>query len=95
MRKDKDNYDNLREMLYGKNDFLDNARLLEIIHSLYNHPSFMVYCVGNEIREPGKKPRIREIRERLCLLMNRKLSFQLLLKMFRLTIVVMDLMKPI
>lgn len=63
MRKDKDNYDNLREMLYGKNDFLDNARLLEIIHSLYNHPSFMVYCVGNEIREPGKKPRIREIRD--------------------------------
>lgn len=63
MRKNKDNYDNLREMLLGKNDFLGNDQLYEIINSLYNHPSFMVYCVGNEIRFPGKKPRIREIRD--------------------------------
>jgi len=63
MRRENDNYDNLQEMLYGKNDFITNEALLGIIHSLYNHPSFMVYCVGNEIREPGKKPRIREIRD--------------------------------
>ena len=63
MRKENDDYDNLQEMLYGKNDFITNEALLEIIHSLYNHPSFMVYCVGNEIREPGKKPRIKEIRD--------------------------------
>lgn len=63
MRKEHDDYDNLEEMLYGKNDFITNEALLEIIHSLYNHPSFMVYCVGNEIREPGKKPRIKEIRD--------------------------------
>lgn len=63
MRKEHDDYDNLQEMLYGKNDFITNEALLEIIHSLYNHPSFMVYCVGNEIREPGKKPRIKEIRD--------------------------------
>lgn len=63
MRKENDDYDNLQEMLYGKNDFITNEELLEIIHSLYNHPSFMVYCVGNEIREPGKKPRIKEIRD--------------------------------
>ena len=61
MRREKLDYDNLEEMLYGKNDFVSNEELIEIIHSLYNHPSFMVYCVGNEIREPGKKPRIREI----------------------------------
>lgn len=63
MRKENDDYDNLQEMLYGKNDFITNEALLEIIHSLYNHPSFMVYCVGNEIREPGKKPRIKEIHD--------------------------------
>ena len=63
MRKENDNYDNLEEMLYGKNDFITNEALLQIIHLLYNHPSFMVYCVGNEIREPGKKPRIKEIRD--------------------------------
>ena len=63
MRAEKQEYDNLKEMLYGKNDFISNEDLLQIINSLYNHPSFMVYCVGNEIREPGKKPRIREIRD--------------------------------
>ncbi len=63
MRKENDDYNNLQEMLYGKNDFITDDALLEIIHSLYNHPSFMVYCVGNEIREPGKKPRIKEIRD--------------------------------
>lgn len=63
MRKENDDYNNLHEMLYGKNDFVSNEELLGIIHSLYNHPSFMVYCVGNEIREPGKKPRIKEIRD--------------------------------
>ncbi len=63
MRAENLEYDNLHEMLYGKDDFITNDDLLNVIHSLYNHPSFMVYCVGNEIREPGKKPRIREIRD--------------------------------
>ena len=63
MRKSKDDYNNLREMLYGKNDFLSNEYLHEIINTLYNHPSFMVYCIGNEIRQPGQKPRVREIAE--------------------------------
>lgn len=63
MRRESIDYDNLSEMLYGKNDFVSNEELTNIINSLYNHPSFMVYCVGNEIRQPGKKPRIREIRD--------------------------------
>ncbi len=63
MRKEKAEYENLHEMIFGKNDFIDNAELIEIINSLYNHPSFAVYCVGNEIRSPGTKPRIREIRD--------------------------------
>ncbi len=63
MRRNKKEYNNLHEMLYGKNDFASNEEIEEIINTLYNHPSFMVYCVGNEIREPGKKPRIKEIRD--------------------------------
>ena len=63
MRAENLEYDNLQEMLYGKNDFVSNDELLVIINRLYNHPSFMVYCVGNEIRHPGAKPRIKEIRD--------------------------------
>ena len=61
MRRENDDYKNLEEMLYGKNDFITDDRLMEVINSLYNHPSFMVYCIGNEIREPGKKQRVAEI----------------------------------
>ena len=63
MRAEHMDYDNVVEMLYGKNKFVTDEELIEIINRLYNHPSFMVYCVGNEIRQPGKKPRIREIRD--------------------------------
>lgn len=63
MRAEGLDYNNLEEMLHGKNDFVSNEELLQTIHTLYNHPSFMVYCVGNEIRHPGHKPRIREIRD--------------------------------
>lgn len=63
MRADQQVYDNLEEMRHGKNDFASDEELLQIIHALYNHPSFMVYCVGNEIRQPGKKQRIKEIRD--------------------------------
>ena len=63
MRRGGKKYDNLREMLYGKNDFVENSEIESIVNRLYNHPSFMVYCVGNEIRQPATKPRIREIRD--------------------------------
>lgn len=62
-RADNQDYDNLEEMLYGKNNFVTNGEIEEIVNSLYNHPSFMVYCVGNEIRTPGKNPRIKEIHD--------------------------------
>ena len=63
MRRGGKKYNNLHEMLYGKNDFVSNEEIDQIIDTLYNHPSFMVYCVGNEIRQPATKPRIREIRD--------------------------------
>ena len=62
-RKDNEDYDNLTEMLYGKEDLVSDTELKRIINELYNHPSFMVYCIGNEIRMPGKNPRIKEIRD--------------------------------
>ena len=63
MRREGKMYDNLKEMLYGKNDFVSNEEIDNIVNALYNHPSFMVYCVGNELRQPATKPRIREIRD--------------------------------
>ena len=63
MRAENEEYDNLEEMVNGRDEFIDDASVLEVIHDLYNHPSFMVYCVGNEIRKPGTRPRIREIRD--------------------------------
>ena len=63
MRTKKDKYDNLNEMLYGKEVYLTDEDLDGIVNSLYNHPSFMVYCIGNELRHPATKPRIREIAE--------------------------------
>ncbi len=62
-RPEKEEYENITEMLYGKNNFVSDEDLIETINSLYNHPSFMVYCVGNELRNPGTKPRVREIGE--------------------------------
>ncbi len=56
-------YDNLVEMLYGKDNLASDDELEKTINALYNHPSFMVYCIGNEIRQPGKNPRIKAISE--------------------------------
>ena len=63
MRTRRDKYDNLKEMLYGKEIYLTDEDVIEISNRLYNHPSFMVYCIGNELRQPATKPRIREIAE--------------------------------
>lgn len=63
MRGENEEYKNLTEMLYGNDSFISDEKLFKIINTFFNHPSFMVYCVGNEIRKPGKNPRIREIRD--------------------------------
>ncbi len=61
MRKEKLEYNNLIEMLYGKNTFATNEEILGYVNRLYNHPSLAVYCIGNEIRQPATKPRVRQI----------------------------------
>ena len=63
MRKEGKEYNNLIEMLYGKDTFVSNEEIESYIKRLYNHPSLAVYCVGNEIRQPAHKPRIRQIRD--------------------------------
>ncbi len=63
MRKSGKEYNNLIEMLYGKDTFVSDEEIDTYIKRLYNHPSLAVYCVGNEIRQPAHKPRIRAIRD--------------------------------
>ncbi|MBR7110986.1 MAG: hypothetical protein IKC83_03840 [Clostridia bacterium] len=63
MRKEGKEYNNLIEMLYGKDTFVSDEEIDKYIKRLYNHPSLAVYCVGNEIRQPAHKPRIRAIRD--------------------------------
>ncbi|MBE6688726.1 MAG: hypothetical protein E7588_05555 [Ruminococcaceae bacterium] len=58
-----EDYNNLEEMLYGKDNLITNEGLMNVINTNFNHPSLMVYCIGNELRHPGTKPRIREIGE--------------------------------
>ena len=62
-RADNQDYENLTEMLYGKDNFVTDDELAAIINRLYNHPSLMVYCVGNEIRNPGRNERIKQIHD--------------------------------
>lgn len=63
MRRAGKEYNNLIEMLYGKDMFVTDEEIDGFIKRLYNHPSLAVYCVGNEIRQPAHKPRIRQIRD--------------------------------
>ncbi|MBO5926547.1 MAG: hypothetical protein J6Q38_03195 [Clostridia bacterium] len=54
-------YDNILEMVFAKKQLVDNEQLKRIIYSNYNHPSLMTYCIGNEIKKPGKHERAKEI----------------------------------
>ncbi len=54
-------YDNIVEMVFAKKQLVDNAEIEEIVYSNYNHPSLMTYCIGNEIKKPGKHERAKEI----------------------------------
>ncbi len=62
-RAENEEYENLDEMINGVKKLVSDAELEKIVNTLYNHPSFAVYCVGNEIRRPGKTPRIKEIHD--------------------------------
>lgn len=61
LRSDKQEYNNLEEMVNGVEVLISEEMIKETAYGLMNHPSFMVYCIGNEIKHPGENPRVREI----------------------------------
>lgn len=63
IRSEADEYHNLTEMLGGASDLATADFIQNVVDKLYNHPSLMVYCLGNEIKHPGKNPNIRKLRD--------------------------------
>jgi hypothetical protein len=61
MRNADEEYDNLSEMIGGNNIFPSDETIKSLVLTLMNHPSFMVYCIGNEIKHPGVNPRVEQI----------------------------------
>jgi hypothetical protein len=54
-------YQKERAGLDDKGELIDLDEWRAMILRLRNHPSLMVYCIGNEIRHPGANPRVEEI----------------------------------
>jgi len=54
-------YQKERAGLDDKAQLVDLDEWREMILRLRNHPSLMVYCIGNEIRHPGTNPHVEEI----------------------------------
>lgn len=50
-----------RSMLDDTGGLVGDEQWRNMITDLRNHPSLMVYCIGNEIRHPGTNPRVREL----------------------------------
>jgi len=61
LRTKDEEYNNLEEMVNGVEVYVSDEKICETAYNLANHPSFMVYCIGNEIKHPGVNPRVREI----------------------------------
>ncbi len=61
MRDCDDEYNNLEEMVHGVEVLITNEKINQFVLPLMNHPSYMVCCIGNEIKHPGENPRVREI----------------------------------
>ncbi|MBQ8004097.1 MAG: hypothetical protein IJ299_03305, partial [Oscillospiraceae bacterium] len=61
LRTGDDEYNNLEEMVNGVEVLISDEQIRETAYSLANHPSFMVYCIGNEIKHPGSNSRVEQI----------------------------------
>jgi len=61
MRPPHDIYNNLEEMIQTRNDFISEEFISETINRLFNHPSLLVYCLGNEIRNLKDNSIVAEI----------------------------------
>lgn len=63
MRPPNDEYNNVLEMVESRHDFIDKKFILDTSNKLFNHPSFAIYCLGNEFKNLGGNNLITEIGE--------------------------------
>jgi len=56
-------YQKERAGLDDKDQLINEDQWREMVLRLRNHPSLMVYCIGNEIRHPGTNPQVERIAE--------------------------------
>jgi beta-galactosidase len=61
MRKYYGKYQKERKTMMFEGELLNDAEWREMVFQLRNHPSLMVYCMGNEIDHPGRNPRCAQI----------------------------------
>jgi len=54
-------YQDERDRLDDAGELIDLDGWRAMILALRNHPSLMVYCIGNEIHHPGTNPRVAQI----------------------------------
>ena len=64
LRPPHDIYNNLEEMVTTGNAIVPEEFLRETVDKCFNHPSFAVYCIGNEIKRASEDD-IRKIREKI------------------------------
>lgn len=64
LRPPHDIYNNLEEMVTTGNAIVPEEFLEEVVDKCFNHPSFAVYCVGNEIKKASADD-IRKIKEKI------------------------------
>jgi len=62
IRKYYGKYQKEREIYEGDQTFVDEEAWTAALLRLRNHPCVLVYCLGNEINEPGKRPEVEHIR---------------------------------
>lgn len=51
LRPPHDIYNNLEEMVTTGNAIVPEDFLVDVVNTVYNHPSLAVYCIGNEIKK--------------------------------------------
>ncbi|MEN6315351.1 MAG: glycoside hydrolase family 2 TIM barrel-domain containing protein [Clostridiaceae bacterium] len=61
IRKYYGKYQKERTMMNDAGELINEKDWVDAILSLRNHPSLMVYCMGNEIRHPGTNPQVEHI----------------------------------
>jgi len=59
MRKYFGKYQKERKLMTDEGHLLDETDWIAMVKRLRNHPSLMVYCMGNEIDHPGRNPRCK------------------------------------